>query len=96
MSEPSQPKIIVYSADWCGYCHALMDWLDDSGYQYEEKNGEAEDWITGYPTVEILDSREAANGAQGGAPKRLALIEGFDRAKILATLKQAGHPKEPA
>ncbi|MCL2038383.1 hypothetical protein FWG86_00545 [Candidatus Saccharibacteria bacterium] len=70
-------KVIVYSADWCGYCHALMDWLTDSGIAYEEKNGEKESWITGYPTTEIVN--------QDG--KRLALIEGFDRQKILAAIK---------
>ena len=26
----------VYSADWCGYCHALMEWLDELGVKYEE------------------------------------------------------------
>lgn len=30
----------VYSADWCGYCHALMEWLDELGVKYEEINAE--------------------------------------------------------
>ena len=71
-------KIIVWSADWCGYCHALMDWLNDSNIKYEERNGEKESWITGYPTVEIL----------GKDDKRLALIEGFDRERILREIKK--------
>jgi thiol-disulfide isomerase/thioredoxin len=72
-------KIIVWGADWCGYCHALMDWLDDSNIEYEEKNGEENPAITGYPTTEIFNDDES---------KRLALIEGFDRAKILDTIKK--------
>ena len=72
-------KVFVYSANWCGYCHALMDWLDDINVKYEEKNGEDEGWVSGYPTVEILND----DG------KRLALIEGFDREKIQKAIKAA-------
>ena len=72
-------KVIIWSASWCGYCHALMDWLDDSDIKYEEKNGEKESWVTGYPTVEVL-------GQDG---KRLALIEGFQRDKILKAIQDA-------
>ena len=28
--------ITVYSTDTCPYCHALMDWLEDLGVEFEE------------------------------------------------------------
>ena len=28
--------IKVYTTSTCAYCHALMDWLDDMGVEYEE------------------------------------------------------------
>ena len=31
-------KITVYSTATCVYCHALMDWLDSEGIEYEEKD----------------------------------------------------------
>ncbi|MCL2371447.1 hypothetical protein FWC63_01730 [Candidatus Saccharibacteria bacterium] len=78
MSEKKSAKIIVWSADWCGYCHALMDWLNDSGLPYEERDGDGESWITGFPTAEIVDD----------SGKRLALIEGFQRDKILKAIEK--------
>ncbi|MDR0980043.1 MAG: hypothetical protein LBM12_02750 [Candidatus Nomurabacteria bacterium] len=65
-------KIVVWSASWCGYCHALMDWLNDSGITYKEKDGESNPNLAGYPTTEIYDG-----------DKLVAVVEGFDRAKIL-------------
>jgi glutaredoxin len=29
-------KPIIYSTPTCVYCHALMDWLDSEGVEYEE------------------------------------------------------------
>jgi hypothetical protein len=77
-------KLIVWSADWCGYCHALMDWLTDNNIPFEERDGEKADWLTGYPTVEIID----------GDNKRLAVIEGFKREQILGAVKQYNITKE--
>jgi thiol-disulfide isomerase/thioredoxin len=77
-------KIIVWSASWCGYCHALMDWLTDSGIPYEEKNGEENPKLTGYPMTEIFD----------GNGKLVALVEGFDRKKILQAIEKAGGKKD--
>ena len=31
-------KPIIYSTPTCVYCHALMDWLDSEGIEYEEKD----------------------------------------------------------
>ena len=77
-------KIVVWSASWCGYCHTLMDWLTDSSIPYEEKPGETNPNITGYPTTEIFDD----------SGKLVALVEGFDRKKILQAIEKAGGKKE--
>jgi glutaredoxin-like YruB-family protein len=33
-------KIIVYSADWCAFCHAAKDYFTKKGVEYEERNVE--------------------------------------------------------
>ncbi|MES2971248.1 MAG: glutaredoxin domain-containing protein [Patescibacteria group bacterium] len=32
--------VIVYSADWCAFCHAAMQYFDKLGVKYEERNVE--------------------------------------------------------
>lgn len=65
--------IKVYSTTTCPYCHALMDWLDNLGIDYEEINAENMDDITTVPVTEIGDFR----------------IVGFDRPAIKKALKNA-------
>lgn len=30
----AQSKIIVYGAEWCGFCHTAMDYFDKKGVKY--------------------------------------------------------------
>ena len=63
----------VYSAEWCPYCHAEMDWLDDLGVKYEEVDIEKERIkVDSIPMTEI-------NGEK---------VIGFDRPKIKKLLKK--------
>lgn len=32
--------VTVYSADWCAFCHASMDYLKKLGVKFEERNVE--------------------------------------------------------
>ena len=64
--------IKVYSTATCPYCHALMDWLDDLGVEYEEVDATNMDDIQVVPVTEI-DGRR---------------IEGFDRPAIKKALKK--------
>ena len=64
--------IKVYSTATCPYCHALMDWLDDLGVEYEEIDATGMDDINVVPVTEIGDTR----------------IEGFDRPAIKKALKK--------
>lgn len=63
--------IKVYSTETCPYCHALMDWLDNQGVEYEEVDATSVEWITTVPVTEINGQR----------------IEGFDRPAIKKALK---------
>lgn len=32
--------VIIYSADWCAFCHAAKNYFDKIGVAYEERNVE--------------------------------------------------------
>ena len=63
--------IKVYSTATCPYCHALMDWLDDLGVEYEEVDA------TNMPDIQTVPVTEI-NGER---------IVGFDRPAIKRALK---------
>ena len=74
-------NVIIYSADWCAFCHAAKDYLDKLGVKYDDRNVEenreyAEEAVTKSKQIAIpvLD----INGT---------IIVGFDREKIDASLK---------
>lgn len=64
--------IKVFTTPTCAYCHALMDWLDDMGVQYEEVDASKISGIKSVPVTEI-------NGQK---------IVGFDRPAIKKALKK--------
>ena len=63
--------IKVYTTPTCIYCHALMDWLDGLGVEYEEVDATNFDDIAAVPVTEIDGKR----------------IVGFDRPAIKKALK---------
>ena len=34
----TKPKVIVYSAEWCPWCHRTMDWLREHKVVFEKKD----------------------------------------------------------
>lgn len=75
------PNVTIYSAEWCGFCHAAKQYLDRAGIKYterdvDEKREYAEEAMqksgqTGIPVLDI-------NGT---------IIVGFDRPRIDSALK---------
>ena len=65
--------INVYTTKTCVYCHALMDWLEQQGIEYQEIDASNSPDITAVPVTEIGDQR----------------IVGFDRSAIKRALKNA-------
>ena len=63
--------IKIYTTPTCIYCHALMDWLDNLGVEYEEIDATTMDDIAVVPVTVIGDER----------------IVGFDRPAIKKALK---------
>ena len=63
--------IKVYTTSTCAYCHALMDWLDDMGVEYEEMDATKHSEISTVQVTEINGER----------------IVGFDRPAIKKALK---------
>ncbi|HET6925056.1 MAG TPA: glutaredoxin domain-containing protein [Candidatus Saccharimonadales bacterium] len=73
-------SVIVYSATWCGFCHAAKQYLDKLGIKYEDRDVESKpeymaEAVTksGQMGIPVLD----INGE---------IIVGFDRPKIDAAL----------
>jgi len=74
-------KITVYSADWCGFCHAVKQYLDKLGVKYTEKDVESDP---------VLAQEAVEKSGQMGIPVvdiDGEIIVGFDRPKIDQTLK---------
>ena len=61
----------IYTTPTCAYCHALMDWLDEIGVEYEEMDATQYPEISAVPVTEINGKR----------------IGGFDRPAIKRALK---------
>jgi len=75
-------KVIIYSADWCAFCHAAKEYLDGKGIEYLEKNVEEN---PEYAQEAVEKSK------QMGIPVLDidgTIIVGFDRPKIDAALTQ--------
>lgn len=66
--------IKVYTTPTCAYCHALMDWLDGKGIEYQEMDATKESDIQSVPVTDIDGER----------------IVGFDRPAIKRALKKSG------
>ena len=63
--------IRVYTTPTCAYCHALMDWLESKGVEYEEVDARGNEEIKTVPVTEIGETR----------------IVGFDRPAIRKALR---------
>lgn len=74
------PQITVYSASWCAFCHAAMDYFDKLGVAYVKKDVE-EDPAAGAEAVEKSGQRGIPVIDIDGD-----VIIGFDRPKIDAAL----------
>lgn len=79
-SKTSKP-VIVYGAEWCGFCHVAMQYFDKIGVKYEYRNvDENREWLnesiqkSGQMGIPVLDM----DGT---------IIVGFDRPRIDAALK---------
>ena len=77
----SNPTVTVYSATWCAFCHAAMEYLDKLGIKYTDKDVE-KDPAAGLEAVEKSDQRGIPVLDIGGD-----IIIGFDRPRIDAALK---------
>jgi len=74
-------KVTVYSADWCGFCHAVKQYFDKLGIKYTEKDVESDP---------ALAQEAVEKSGQMGIPVidiDGEIIIGFDRPKIDLTLK---------
>lgn len=63
--------IKIYTTPTCAYCHALMDWLESIGVEYQEVDATKYPEIKTVPVTEIGDLK----------------IVGFDRPAIKKALR---------
>lgn len=73
--------VTVYSASWCAFCHAAMEYLDKIGVKYEVKDVESD---------RAIAEEAVEKSGQMGIPVidiKGDIIIGFDRPKIDAALK---------
>lgn len=74
-------QIIIYGAEWCGFCHMVKRYLDDKkiGYRYVDVDTDPK---AGMEAVEKSGQRGIPVIDLGGD-----IIVGFDRPRIDASLK---------
>lgn len=73
--------VTVYSASWCAFCHAAMEYLDKVGVKYDVKDIESD--------RSIAEESIEKSGQMGIPVIDIAgdIIVGFDRPKIDQSLK---------
>jgi glutaredoxin len=72
-------KVIVYSAEWCHWCHKVMDFLKENDIEFEERNVDNQEYAK-----ESLEK-----SGQGGIPVTDIdgeIVVGFDVTKLKALL----------
>jgi glutaredoxin-like YruB-family protein len=74
-------KVIVYSADWCAFCHAAMDYLKKRDVPFEERNVET--------NLQYANEAVQKSGQMGIPVIDIdgKIIIGFDRPRIDAALQ---------
>lgn len=72
--------IKVYTTPTCIYCHALMNWLNEEGIDFQEIDANTVPGITAVPVTVIAD-KDNKNPIQ---------IIGFDRDGITETIEKYG------
>lgn len=77
----NKDKVIIYSAEWCGFCHAAKQYLDKLGVAYEDKDVDH-------------DHKAAEEAVSKSSQRAIPVIDiegdiilGFDRPRIDASLK---------
>ncbi len=79
--------VIIYSADWCPFCHTAMDYLDKLGVKYEERDVDSD---------RAIAEESVKKSGQTGIPVLDfdgTIVVGFDRPKIDTALKDKGFVK---
>jgi len=74
-------SIIIYGAEWCGFCHTAMRYLDDKKVKYTYIDVD-KDPAAGQEAVDKSGQRGIPVLDLGGE-----IVVGFDRPKIDAYLK---------
>lgn len=73
--------VTIYSASWCAFCHAAMEYLDKIGVKYDVKDIESD--------RSVAEEAVEKSGQMGIPVIDIAgdIIVGFDRPKIDQTLQ---------
>ena len=80
-TDTADKNVTIYSATWCGFCHAAKQYLDKLGVKYTDKDVES-DPAAGLEAVDKSGQRGIPVLDVGGT-----VIVGFDRPRIDAALK---------
>ncbi len=82
----TKDDIIIYSTHTCGYCYALMSWLDDNKVEYTVKHIDSE------PEAQAELMQKIGGNVQVVPVTFIkdTMIEGFNRNQFAAVLKQNG------
>lgn len=81
-TSPTKSQILIYGAEWCGFCHTAMRYLDDIG-------------VKDYTYIDVdMDPAAGLDAVNKSGQRGIPVIDiagdiivGFDRPRIDAALK---------
>ena len=82
----NKSQVVVYGASWCGYCHAITDWLKQQNVTHTYKDIEDDEPAK----QELLDKMD---GEFRGIPVTIIgddIVLGFDRPTLDSLLEEHG------
>lgn len=84
MSNAVTPQVIIYSTEWCGFCHSLEQYLDQKKVSYVTKDIE-KDQSAYNELMEKIGGRDKFQGVPT-SDVHGEIVLGFDRPKIDAAI----------
>jgi glutaredoxin len=94
LPKPPAGAVVIYTAEWCGFCKKEMAWMDEQGVVYVKRDVEKQPGAS----AELQEKLKAAGVQAGGIPVTDwlgELVVGFNKPKLEKLLEEKPPAKKP-